>query len=93
MKDQPLTIEVSDGRLIISVGVETLKYCHNLSEGERDVDFEQGFRIGDALGFAKDMAAQLRKEQDDGTTPVHLLIDQAIQDAADDGSEHVERAV
>lgn len=93
MKDHPLTIEVSDGRLIISVGVETLKYCHNLAESERDVDFEHGFRIGDALGFAKDMAAQLQKEQDDGTTPVHLLIDQAIQDAADDGSEHIERAV
>lgn len=90
MNNQRLEVEVVNGRLVISIGVDTLKYCHNLIERENVIGYGPGpgFFISDATGFAKDVAAKLVLEEEDGTTPVHLLLDKAVQDAADDGSIH-----
>jgi hypothetical protein len=89
-KDQPLKVEVERGLLIVSVGVETLKYCHNRSETEACPGFGSGFLVSDAEGFARDIKAEMCHEEEDGTTPIHSLIDDMIQKAADNGSIHLQ---
>lgn len=89
---EPLKVEVVEGRLNISIGVETLKYCHNRLEHEFEAKkgFGSGFLITDAEGFARDVAAELKKEREDGSTILTDLLDLATQQAADDGSIHTE---
>jgi hypothetical protein len=90
--DSPLKAEVIDGRIVISIGVETLKYCHNrLEEGfEPRKGYGSGFLITDATGFARDIVSRLKKEREDGSTILTDLLDKATEEAAEDGSQHVE---
>lgn len=82
-KDQPLQVEVKEGILSISIGIETFKYCVN---NYHDYD-TFNFDITDADGFAKEVVRELEREQEDGTTPVHILLDKAANDAVDNGSQ------
>lgn len=77
----PLTVEVADGKLVISIGVETLAFA----TWHADDVFERGDRIADVDAFGRDVARQLRQEEDDGTTPVHRLLDQAVRDGLENG--------
>lgn len=88
--ESPLSVYVADGRLVISIGVETLKYCHNsLEEGfEAKKGYGSGFLITDAKGFAADVASELTSEREDGSTILTDLLDVAVQKAADNGSLH-----
>ena len=85
-RDQPLRVELKQGLLSISVGIGTLAYCNNHDERL------DGINIVDADAFGKDLVFELNREEEDGTTPVYLLFDKAIQDAADNGAQgYVER--
>ncbi len=65
-RDQPLRAEVIDGRIVISIGCETLKYCHNRLEHEFEPRKGYGseFLITDAEGFANDIVDRLEHERD-----------------------------
>ena len=54
MKDKPLTVEIKDGELQISIGIDTL--CFAVSEKIAD------FKITDNEGFAKDILNELENE-------------------------------
>lgn len=90
--EQRLIAEVVDGRIVISIGVETLKYCHNqLEHGfEPRKGYGSGFLITNAEGFARDVVSRLKSEREDGSTILTDLLDKATEEAADDGSEHTE---
>lgn len=84
-KAQWLKTEVKGGKLVISVGVDTLAFAAQRfydeeafqnSEGSED---EAEFRIVDADEFAESVLEALEKESEDGTTPVHLLLDAAFK--------------
>ena len=77
-----LTVEIKDGRLLIAIGVETLAFAitHNP---------ELKINVTDPDGFANDLLSNLEREQEDGTTPVHLLLDKAANEAAENGSEFI----
>ena len=84
-KKQWLQTEVRGGKLVISIGVETLAFAAQrfydeeamqASEGAKD---EAEFRIVDAGEFAGSVVQALEKEAEDGTTPVHLLLDAAFK--------------
>lgn len=79
--ETPLTVEIKDECLSITVGVKTLAFAitHNP---------ELKLNVTDAKGFAQDVLHELQREQEDGTTPVHLLLDKAADEAAEQGSEH-----
>lgn len=81
MNDNPLTVEIKDGCLCISIGVKTLAFAITHSP-------ELNLNVTDFEGFAADVARELRDEQEDGTTPVHLLLDEAAAKAVENGSEH-----
>ena len=52
-----------------------------------EVDDEQTPRAAPRRAFARDVQRELRREQEDGTTPVHTLFDDAVTAAVEDGCE------
>lgn len=80
--NSPLTVELKDKKLQISVGINTLaKFL--------DTDRLGGYEIVNNEKFALDLIRQLLEEDDEGTTPVHLMLDEAANEAIDNGSEWV----
>ena len=72
MRDIPLTIALADGVLTISVGVETLALA-----AESAPKAWPYLRVLDVDAFAADVVRALETEQEDGTTAVHELFDDA----------------
>jgi hypothetical protein len=93
--DDPLTVEVIGGRLLISIGVRTLAFAIAQRPGEEDEDWcdlcDCGemplIRITDPLKAAKEIVHELSREEEDGTTEVHKLLDKAAFDAWENGGE------
>jgi hypothetical protein len=75
--DQPLREEIDNGRLVISIGVDTLAFA----DKERT-----GYRVINPTLFAEDVVRALTVEEEDGATLVTKLLDDAMQAACDDGS-------
>lgn len=88
LRDQGLTLEIVDGRLVISIGVNALMVA--VKGGDAwDTDGEGGPEITSVDGFAGDILTELRDEEEDGTTLIHIAIDTAIERALDAGSLNV----
>lgn len=94
-KKQRLLVEVVNGRLVISVGIDTLAWAveHSFEPSLCEVDYERDqimtHKVLDPKGFAGDVRQALEAEEEDGTTPIHLLLDNACTEAIEDGSLHV----
>jgi hypothetical protein len=50
-----------------------------------DPDYEH-WLVTDDRAFARDVVLELTREQDDGTTPIHLMLDECARAAVDNGS-------
>lgn len=94
-KDKALMVEVKDGELRISVGVDTLKKAAETSPDERLCWYDANsgkyfsFKIIDSRQFAEDVARALEGEicnGGDGTNYLHELFDNACVRAIEDGS-------
>ena len=81
-KDKPLTVEIVDGVLNISLGIDIL--C--LATKSEIYDF----KIVDNNGFSNDIINELLSEEEDGTTLVHRMLDEAANNAIENGSEYIE---
>jgi len=89
-RDEPLSVKVDGGRLVISIGVDTLAWAtrhaeHLMEYDEKSGEF-LGYVISDPDEFARDVVIELEQEEEDGTTPVHLLLDKATEAAINNGS-------
>lgn len=89
--EQPLVVAIENEQLVIRVGVNVIAFVAEKSEKFQEYNMRTGqydslYRVADAAQLASDVVRALNKEQEDGTTPVHLLLDEAIEQAADDGS-------
>lgn len=85
-REQPLTIEIVDGRLVVSIGIDALMEA---VRGGDDWD-DETMTIVDPDTFAAEIAHALETdEQEDGTTDIHLAIDKAATSAIEGGSEAV----
>lgn len=95
-RDAPLAVAVTDDTLTISIGIDTLAFAGNgFFQAEAFAAFgreEPATKIIDNAVWAKEVAAILEKEEEDGTTPLHMLFDAAFESAANAGSEAVEYA-
>ena len=80
-KNQHLEIEIRDGRLVISIGIDLL--CSAIQSEIQD------FRIVSNDEFVKEVINELEAEEEDGTTLVHKMLDTAANQAIENGSEHV----
>lgn len=90
-KQHPLCVKIEDGKLVISIGIETLCFatenCERFYDPEKD---RYAFKVTDAAKFASDVALSLQHEEEDGSTPVSRLLDAACEDAIEGGSEGIE---
>lgn len=77
----PLVVRVVKGRLSISIGIDTLAFAVQAID-----NWPEEFGIADKQAFAKDVARELNREDDVGSTPVHLLLDKMAIKALDGGS-------
>jgi hypothetical protein len=74
---------VENDQLVISVGVEVLAYA--LQNGPD----EFGATILDAHKFAEDVASALENDSSEGDTALQKLLDNAAQNAVENGSQYV----
>jgi hypothetical protein len=83
--DDPLVVEVIGGRLVISIGVRTLAFSLTADGGP----IVHPTRITDPLAFAREMVPELSREDEEGMTPVNVLLDQAAERAIENGADGV----
>lgn len=83
--DSLLNIEIEDEVLTIRIGTTCL--INALSGIER---FSEDFTITDQVAVLKAVIAELGREEEDGSTPVHRMLDQAFIEAVEQGCDGVE---
>ena len=93
-RDAPLEVELRDGRLVISIGVETLakvvEFDPKLEHWNDDLVEPEMPEVADPDAFAGAVAAALKDEEaDDGTTRVHRMLDSATAEVIEQGAEGV----
>ena len=84
MRNKQLNVEVIDGVLKISIGVDLL--CFAIEHGPEGVDL----KITDNDVFVAEIVNELLTEEEDGSTPVHRMFDRAASEAVDNGAYGVE---
>ena len=92
-QSQPLIVETSEGRVVVSIGYETLtkvvQFDPKLTEYSPTFDEMQYPEVVDAGQFAKELVDILHQEDEDGTTLVHIMFDEAVRRAIESGAESV----
>ncbi len=90
-----LDVSIVGGELMIRIGVKTLAVCAEQSPVPEFSDFDEGTgkelrpTVTDPAVFASEVLRELLYEQEDGTTPVHELLDRAMLDAVENGAEGI----
>jgi len=85
--DQPLQVEIRDKVLSISIGVNTLAFA---LEHIPKYYSDPAYKSTNNDAFAVDVRDELKREEEDGTNPIHLLLDEAMNKAIENGSAFVE---
>lgn len=83
MKNQLLKIEIVDEVLHISIGMEALKAA--LESGRLDMSCDGEFVIDDTEAFGVDFVNELKSEEEDGSTPIHLMFDRVALTTMENG--------
>src|SRR5688572_14631178 len=87
-KNVPLRVRVVDQVLTVEIGIDTLKNAAEHHEGFWQCETNKyAMVVSNPLQFAKDVKHELEHEGEDGSTPLHLLLDKMIEEAANNGSE------
>ena len=88
----PLRAYVTDGRLLVAIGIDTLarsfEECPELQECDDEGDWSP--RVLDIDAFAKDVLGKLRAESETGENHIHRMLDAAFQDCCEWPVESVE---
>ena len=85
MRNKPLTVSMENGCLLISIGIDTLE--HVVKHCPEFDDVAPMPELADIDVLCSDIIQELEREEEDGTTPVHRLLDKAIYAAMENGSE------
>lgn len=95
MNDQELKIEIQNDELIIRIGISTLavaarncQYCDAIIM-DHDAD-EEAVKITDEKVFAESILLALKREEEDGTTLVHKMLDSATEYVVEYGENGIE---
>jgi hypothetical protein len=87
-QNTPLRCRVVGSVLTIEIGVDTLKKAAERHESFWQPETDKyAVVVSNATQFAKDVRDELNREEEDGSTPLHILLDKAIEEAANNGSE------
>lgn len=85
----PLTIKVEGDQLVIRIGVDTLAWCFEISDDnqpydEKANDYRRAWKVTDKHKFAKGVGVGLQVEEEDGSTPLTKILDEACTHAIED---------
>jgi hypothetical protein len=88
--DQPLEVKVERYRLVISIGLDTLAFAAEHSDDWNPYDetinnFSQRWKVNNKREFGKEVAQQLQRESEDGSTPLSRLLDKMNMAVVEDG--------
>ena len=88
---RPLEVSIERGALVIRIGIETLAHAVTYADwanpyNEATGDYIRNFAIVDAPQFASDVAHEMMREREDGSTPLSDFLDKMAEAAIDDGS-------
>src|SRR5690606_36345212 len=91
MKNRPLEVNIEDDELVIRIGIDTLafsaEHCPSFFEYDKHASTGPPYcKIVDNMELAKDIRRELQREEENGTTPLHILLDECLVSARDDGS-------
>lgn len=97
MKDAPLSCEIENGELVIRIGIDVLSLATEDREpftiyDEKREDFRKAWIVTDPLAFARDVRLAITDEEEDGSSLLTNLLDQAYTNALEQGSLGVEEA-
>jgi hypothetical protein len=86
---QPLFIGVEGGQLVIRIGVDTLAFAFETGEennpyDDSEGDFRRTWKVTDAHRFAEGVGNRLCDEEEDGSTPLTKILDEAYIRAVED---------
>ena len=87
----PLEVKVERGALVVHIGIETLAHAVTYSDwanpyDEATGDYLRSFAIVDAPQFASDVAHEMLREREDGSSPLSDFLDKMSEEAIDQGS-------
>jgi hypothetical protein len=85
--NEQLFVSVVDGKLQISIGIALLAFAVQAPDG---AGWPEDWHINDINKFAASMARQLRRESENGTTPVHRMFDAAAIEVLEQGEDGVD---
>ena len=93
--NKTLEVHIIDGQLVVRIGVETLAWASDHSDfstpyDDKVGDFVPKWKVIDQLEFAKDVARELRREEEDGSSLLTNVLDKAIEAAIGQGSLGIE---
>ena len=77
----------ASGDIIIRIPGAYLRHHVRASE-----DFEEGSRVTNTKVFSDEILRALNDEQEDGTTPVHQMLDAVVLEAIENGAEGIKLA-
>ena len=86
---QPLTIGVEGDELVIRIGVDTLQFAFEMGEDNQPFDdevndFRRSWKVTDKHKFARGVGNALCNEEEDGSTPLTKVLDEAYIHAVED---------
>jgi len=85
----PPLVELRDGNIVITVAVSAIPTAAEVAFEEAYGE-DHGMRVTDPAALAREMLNELRREEEDGTTPVMEMLDKALIRAVENGVEGVE---
>jgi hypothetical protein len=89
--DVPLKCEVVDGAIQFVIGAKVLAHATNICPTLYDAERDHGrYRVTAPVTFAKAVADELNHEDEAGETLLTRMLDEAIDDAINQGAEGVE---
>lgn len=80
--------EIVDGNIVITLAISHLQTA--IDGGTMLGTIEGSWKLTDPAAFAKDLIRSLNSEDEEGTTMVHRMYDEAINDAIEQGAEGIE---
>lgn len=83
MKNLPLETRIENEMLSITIGTDML--CHAVEIGR--ACGLGGIKITDRAVFTQEILNELDRESEDGSTPVHRMLDKAVSRAIENGAQ------
>lgn len=89
--DWPARAIIEGDNIVIRVPISALPVAFDFSPlTPRDDEADAKYFVSDTAEFAKSVCRRLNKEEEDGTTPIHLMLDSAMEEALEQGDEGLE---